>query len=125
MQAVAGAYLLVKPRPPLAPGVLTASACLADIAPNCWAIEWVKVQEGEREESAARLGIRAEDLPAVIQWATDHFARGSFGWPNVFLDLEAAWGFRRRFLSPEIHLLGIALPLDLVDHPWLIEEYPA
>jgi hypothetical protein len=38
---VAGGYLLVKPGPPIPAGILTASACLAEMAPDFWAIEWV------------------------------------------------------------------------------------
>lgn len=59
---IAGAYLLVKPGPSLGAQGLTASACLADVAPDSWAIEWVSVEPGEREPRAKRLGIRVEAL---------------------------------------------------------------
>jgi hypothetical protein len=82
-QTLAGGYFLVKPAATLAPGLLTASSCLVHMAPDCWAIEWVRTTEGEREDSAARLGIRADDIPAVIRWATDSLDKGDFAWPNL------------------------------------------
>jgi hypothetical protein len=111
---VAGAYLLVKPDAELGAGHLTASGCLAEMAPDCWAIEWVKTEPGGCEKHATRVGIRSGDLSAVIRWATDHFG-GRFRWPNVFTDLEGAREFRARFVSIDIHLLGIGLAADLVD----------
>jgi hypothetical protein len=135
---VAGGYLLAKPGRTLPAGVLTASACLADMAPDSWAIEWVKAREGEREDHAERLGIQREDLPAVARWATDRFAEGRLLWPNIFPSADLACEFRRRFVRSEIHLLGIALPADLVDaflflaaprnssraiHPWVPPAY--
>jgi hypothetical protein len=111
---VAGAYLLVKPHPELGPGHLTASACLAEMAPDDWALDWVSTEPERREQHVARLGIRPGELPAVMRWATDHFG-GRFRWPNVFTDLEIARAFRARFVPADIHLLGIGLPVDLVD----------
>ncbi len=124
VHSVAGAYFLVKPGPMLPTGFLTASACLADTAPDSWAIEWVKTKPGEREENAARLGIRAADLEAVVRWATDHLAGGGFAWPNVFSDLGSARAFRTRFLPSDIHLLGIALPVEFVDAFLLLAAPP-
>src|SRR3989442_10309697 len=87
VHSVAGAYFLVKPGPMLPTGFLTASACLADTAPDSWAIEWVKTKPGEREENAARLGIRASDLEAGFPRVTDLPPRGGFPLPKVFLHL--------------------------------------
>jgi hypothetical protein len=111
---VAGAYLLVKPHAELGVGHLTASACLAEMAPDDWALDWVNTEPERREQHAARLGIRPGELPAVMRWATDHFG-GRLRWPNVFTDLEIARAFRDRFLTADTHLLGIGLPADLVD----------
>ena len=49
---VAGAYLLVKPGPLIGAGGLTASACLAEMAPDSWAIEWANVEPADRERQA-------------------------------------------------------------------------
>ena len=112
---VAGPYLLVKPGDRLPADALSVSSCLADAVPDSWAIEWAKVEDAERVERAARVGISSGVLPKVIEWATEHFDGGGFAWPNVFLDLEVAREFQRRFLTGSIRLLQISLPQNLVE----------
>lgn len=102
---VAGAYLLVKPGPPIADCGLTASACLAKLAPDHWAIEWASVEVADRQRHAAELGIRRSELPHVVAWVTGEFDR-RFKWPNVFVELEAAREFRERFAPDGVHLIG-------------------
>lgn len=111
---VAGAYLLVKPGPLVGPTGLTASGCLAEVAPGSWAIDWVNTRPCERERHASALGISAEALPEVVAWATKVFG-AEFKWPNVFCNLAAAREFQRRFLPAGVRLIGLALPMDLVD----------
>jgi hypothetical protein len=110
---VAGAYLLVKPGPQIGPGGLTASACLAELAPDSWAIEWVSMEPADRQRHAVALGIPADAVSEVIRWATDEFDR-HFKWPNVFTELAAAREFLERFIPGGVHLLGVGLPSDLV-----------
>jgi hypothetical protein len=111
---VAGAYLLVKPGPLVGPTGLTASGCLAEIAPGTWAIEWVNTEHADREGHAAAFGIPPEAVPELVAWATGAFDN-EFKWPNVFCTLDAARAFRQRFRPEGVRLIGLALPVDLVD----------
>jgi hypothetical protein len=111
---VAGGYLLAKPGVRVPKRGLTASACLADMAPDWWAIEWVGTTYGEREERAARLGIQTKNVPSLVRWVTERFGE-TFRWPNVFTDVVHAREFFRQFGLADVHLMGIALPSDLVE----------
>jgi hypothetical protein len=110
---VGGPLFLVKPGDRLPPGELTVSHCLAAVAPDTWAIEWVAMSDPDRTAAAARCGIAEDQLPAVVPWATERFANG-FAWPHAFLDIGAAQEFRHRFLPAAFRLLQIALPEHLV-----------
>lgn len=110
-----GPFLIAKESGKLPSGMLTASACLADIAPDLWAIEWANVDERDRLARAALFGIDAEQLPDAIRWATDHLDGGGFAWPNVFLDASAAREFHRRFITTGARLLQVSLPEQMLD----------
>jgi hypothetical protein len=110
---VVGPVFVVKTGDQLPPGALTVSHCLAAVAPDTWALEWVDTAPAERNALAAECGISPEDLPEVVAWATDRLGR-TFGWPHVFLELDAALEFRRRFLPDGFRVLQIALPEDFV-----------
>jgi len=84
------------------------------MAPGSWAIEWVKVAPGEREEHARELGIRPELLPQVVDWATKAFD-ADFKWPNVLSTPAVAREFRQQFIPGDVRLIGLGLPADLVD----------
>jgi hypothetical protein len=112
---VAGPFLLAKESGKLAGGLLTVSACLADIVPDSWAIEWVREEEAARLERAATFGINARQLPEAIRWVTDHFGEGGFAWPNVFLNATVAKEFHQRFVTGTIRLLQMSLPEDLIE----------
>jgi hypothetical protein len=114
-QFVAGPFLLAKESGKLAPGLLTVSACLADVVPDTWTIEWAKVDETDRLARAAQFGIDAHHLPDAIRWATDHFDGGGFAWPNLFLNASAARDFRRRFVTATVRLLQMSLPEHLLE----------
>ncbi len=109
---LAGPLFLVKPGGEVRSGELTVSHCLAAVAPDTWAIEWVTMGDTDRAAAAAASGISQDHLPDVIAWATERFDRG-FAWPHAFVDLATAQEFRRRFLPDGFHLLQIALPEHL------------
>ncbi|MGE0454320.1 MAG: hypothetical protein AB7O37_16570 [Vicinamibacteria bacterium] len=111
---VAGPLFLVRAGADLRSGFLTVSHCLATVAPDTWAIEWVRTPETERLEEAMRCGIPAERLPSAVAWVTQRFDR-QFAWSHVFLDREAAREFRRLFLPEDFRLLQIGLAGDAVD----------
>jgi hypothetical protein len=112
---VAGPFLLAKDSGKLPPGLLTVSPCLADIAPDAWAIEWASVDETERLARAAAFGIDAHHLPDAVRWATNHFDGGGFVWPNLFLNAAAAREFHRRFVTAGVRLLQMSLPEQMVE----------
>lgn len=112
---VAGPFFLVKPGEQIPPGGLTVSSCLAGVAPDTWALDWVLMDEPDRIAAAARCGIAEDQLPGVVAWATEHFDRAGFAWPNVLLNIETAREFRRRFLPQSFHLLQIYLPERLAE----------
>lgn len=121
---VAGPLFLVRPGGDLRSGELTVSHCLAAIAPDTWAIEWVQMSEADRTTAAEACGIAQDQLPAVVAWATERFEHG-FAWPHAFLDLAAAQEFRRRFLPEGFHLLQIALPEHLASSFLTLAAPPA
>ncbi|MEP7365365.1 MAG: hypothetical protein ABI972_19095 [Acidobacteriota bacterium] len=95
--------------------VLSASECISEFLPDCWAIEWSSETGEERSTHASHFGIAPQSLPAVISWATGEFCK-SFGWPNVFYTLEAAREARARFIpgTPDVVLIGLGLHKSLV-----------
>jgi hypothetical protein len=88
----------------------TASDCLSEVAPDTWAIEWVRMDEAERLTEAERFGIPRDRVPEAISWVTSRFDQ-DFGWPNVFLTLEAAREFCSRFVpgDSDAAILGLSL----------------
>jgi hypothetical protein len=106
---LAGPFFLMKPTGELPAGVLTVSHCLATVAPDTWAIDWVSVTDTDRAEAAARCEIADERVSAAIEWATERFGV-AIGWSHALLDLDAAREFRRLFLPPTFQLLQIGLP---------------
>lgn len=70
--------------------LLTLSACLTDLIPDWWALEWASCSGEERLVAMARIGLPAEALPAVVRLATNAFNRGELGWPCVWQSSSAA-----------------------------------
>jgi hypothetical protein len=116
---VSGGYLVARPvaregtfwDASLVPATFwTASDCLAGVAPDTWALEWVQMEEAERLAAAEDFGLPRDRVPEIIAWATSRFDQ-DFGWPNVFLTLEAARKFCARFVpgDSDAAILGLAL----------------
>lgn len=110
---VAAGYVLAQAGTHIGPEGLTLSACLAEMAPGAWALEWVGAPD-EREAHATALGITPERLPDLLAWTTNAFGT-DFLWPHFFPSLTVARDFHRLFLPARTRLLGFALPADLVD----------
>ena len=92
----------------------TASDCLANVAPGSWALEWVQMDEAQRLTEAEEFGLPRERVPEIISWVTARFDQ-DFGWPNVFLTLEAAREFCTRFVPRESDAAILGLALDRAD----------
>lgn len=124
-----GGYFLTRhfARPPyvsselLPARIISMSDCLAHFVPDVWSLAWASVSQGERIQSATSLGVDPALLQDLITDATSEFDR-SWGWPNVIFDLAFAREFAHRFLADvdDLHLIGLALPVDLA--PAFIDE---
>jgi hypothetical protein len=98
----------------LLPGrLLTASNCIASFVPDAWTFQWTRVAQEERLQTADTLGIRPEELPALVKHVTEAENADSFGWPNV-VKSEKALGELAHILprSPEWVVLGLGLHRD-------------
>ncbi len=96
--------------------ILTLSSCITEFFPDTWALDWVTCSEEDRFDAAAQLGIRGRALPTFARQMTEAFDASQLGWPNVWLSLDAARQAARDFLPPDAGVLvGLGLPLDLVD----------
>ncbi|HYI00341.1 hypothetical protein [Hyalangium sp.] len=122
---VSGGYLVARPvaregtfwDASLVPATLwTASDCLASVAPDTWALEWVHMEEAERLTEAEDFDLPRDRVPELISWATSRFDQ-DFGWPNVFLTLAAAREFCARFVpgDSDAAILGLALAREDAD----------
>jgi hypothetical protein len=70
--------------------LLSASICICPRVPDTWALRWAQTSEEECRNEAQLVGISAEKLDAVSDWATEAFAAGRVGWPFVFLHVADA-----------------------------------
>jgi hypothetical protein len=122
---VSGGYLVVLPQPRndawmtrdlLPPVLLSASSCIVPAIPDTWALSWTNETPEEREQAAARFGLGADRLAAVLAWTTAAFNRGEIGWPNIFFTADEARAFVQAFVPDpsSVALLGLGLPADLV-----------
>src|SRR5438034_8566282 len=74
---ISGGYYVVKPvsRPEvfstlLPRNILTLSSCIAEIAPDFWAVEGYKYTEEKRTAEAFKFGIPASLVPEMTKWVT-------------------------------------------------------
>lgn len=97
--------------------LLTLSSCLTDFFPDAWAIEWASYSEAERIAAAAKVGVRANDIPMLIRFATDALDSGRLGWPCVWQSSSAALEAITKFdCSPmEFAILELGIPVDVVE----------
>jgi hypothetical protein len=97
--------------------LLTLSSCLTDFFPDAWAIEWASYSEADRIAAAAKVGVRANDLSALIRFATGALDDGRLGWPCVWQSSSAALTAVTKFgCSPaEFAILELGIPVDIVE----------
>lgn len=123
MQFFLGGYYLVQatPRseleewwpPPLVPRIFwTVDEYICNLFPGSWGPTWVRPSPRELEEVRQNLSLTEKELVTLREWVDSQMDRGVFGWPNVFLDPEAAREFHHRYLSAraDVKLLTISLP---------------
>ena len=90
--------------------LLTASNCIASFVPDAWTFQWTRVAQEERLQTADTLGIRPEELPALVKQVTEAENADSFGWPNVVTSEKALVELAHILpSSPEWVVLGLGL----------------
>lgn len=114
----AGYYLVLPTRRPqcvsslLPDPLLTLSNCVGEVAPAGWVVDnpGYCLTEAQRLEEAAKIGIPAEFMPALTEWAS-----AEMGSPHTcFESVLQARDFCTRFVrSKDIVLLGIGLHCSL------------
>jgi hypothetical protein len=95
--------------------VLTVSECLTELFPGPWAIEWTRYADAERVASAAKLGISASQLPALVRRMTDLFESGSLASPGVWRSIDEARSAAHAFglTETDFALLQLGVPTDV------------
>ena len=114
---ISGGYYVVKPvsRPEvfstlLPRNILTLSSCIAEIAPDFWAVEGYKYTEEKRTAEAFKFGIPASLVPEMTKWVT---AETHYWQPIGFSSAIATQEFRSRFITdPDIVVVGIGLHIS-------------
>jgi hypothetical protein len=96
--------------------LLTLTSCLTDLFADSWALEWVRCSDDDRTAIAARFGVPASAVQALVRTVTEPHDTASLGWPNVWYDLEAARRLIRATCSKssDIVLVGAGIPADFV-----------
>lgn len=97
--------------------ILTLTSCLTELFPDSWAIEWVRCSDDDRAARAARFGVPASDVQALVRTVTELHDTEDIGWPNVWNKLEAARRLIGEALSnpSDIVLVGAGIPADFVE----------
>src|SRR5437667_10225967 len=110
---ISSGYYVVKPvsRPEvfstlLPRNILTLSSCIAEIAPDFWAVEGYKYTEEKRTAEAFKFGIPASLVPEMTKCVT---AETHYRQPIGFSSAIATQEFRSRFITEtDIVVVGIA-----------------
>ena len=100
--------------------ILTASDCIASIAPSSWALDWVVETEQSRIDKAVAFGISESRVARLVEWTSAKFDHG-FGWPNFFTDLSTAREFLSEFVPDDSDARIIALCISTDDGVKLID----
>ena len=89
----------------------TVSTCICEIYPDTWIFSWTSKSTKSANDYQEILKLDDEGFKSVQAWADEMFRKDELGWPNVFLNLEAARQFYVQYLRhlPDIKLLSIAL----------------
>jgi hypothetical protein len=110
---IAGGFFLVPriPRPDsmssmLPPKILTLSNCLADVAPDMWAVNWEDWTDQDRANKAAKFGIPARVMPDLVKWFSAEIGPG---FPNAFSSLRVARQFSGYATGNRTPVIGIGL----------------
>jgi hypothetical protein len=118
LDVIAAGFLLVKlvPRPEwlsrelLPDEIVSASNCICPQFPGSYAIRWSSDSDETRASRLDEIGLAPARRDEAMDWATDEFEK-AFGWPGVFLTLEAARDALARFLpDSDLVVIGIGLP---------------
>lgn len=93
------------------------STCVSPIYPDTWALPWTSYPDETRLAVQTRLGLTNMEFKEMQDWVNTAFNEDRFGWPNVWLNIDDAQEYYRRYLQsiPQIKLLGITIPASYLD----------
>ena len=96
---------------PLPSRIVTVSTCIVESYPDEWALPWFQTSPEDLERIRASLGLNRSAFSGLRAWVEEAMTNGDYGWPNVFLSLEAAREFGQKFLGAvrNRRLLGLSL----------------
>ena len=93
------------------------STCVSPIYPDTWALPWTSYPDEKRLTIQARLGLTNTDFKEMQDWVNTAFNEDRLGWPNVWLNVDDAQEYYRRYLQsiPQIKLLAIGISASYLD----------
>ena len=97
--------------------VWSISNCINPIYPDTWGLPWTSNTKEEFPAAQTRLGLTNVKFKEMQDWVNTAFNEERFGWPNVWLYLEDAREYYRRYLQtiPHVKLLAIGIPTPYFD----------
>jgi hypothetical protein len=93
------------------------SNCISPIYPDAWALPWASNTEEKLLSAQTRLGLTNAEFKEMQDWVNTAFNEERFGWPNVWLNVDDAQEYYRRYLQsiPQIKLLAIGISASYLD----------
>jgi hypothetical protein len=91
--------------------VWSISDCISPIYPNSWGLPWASTTEEELLATQTRLGLTNAEFKEMQDSLNTAFNEEHFGWPNVWLNLNDAQEYYKRYLQtlPQVKLLAIGI----------------
>lgn len=93
------------------------SNCISPIFPDSWGLPWVSTRAEKLLATQRRLALSDEQFKEMQAWVDTAFNEDRFGWPNIWLNLQDAQEYYKRYLQaiPQVKLLAIGIPTHYFD----------
>ncbi len=103
--------------------IYTPSYCICGQHPDYIALPWVTASEEAHKTYHEKLQLSEEEYLEMQIYVEEAFNKEKYGWFSIFLDLEAAREFTRRFLRKVADVKLRALGVTGEFRQFLLEEY--